>query len=87
MKTTSRGPLTPEQQIEKMLEKHTFEELLARGDLFDVTGAAKKTGFSEYHIRRLCESREIGHIVRNGSQRFFLPWQLRGVFKSVSARA
>jgi len=76
---------TPTQILNAMLRRATFDELLKGKELYDIAGACLKTGFCEWHLRRLCASRRIAHIKR-GSQYFFLPSQLEGVFKSVPAR-
>ena len=73
--------------IEDMLDVKPFDELLKDGDIFDIDGAHKITGYSVQHLRRLCQQGKIEHVERGEAQYFFLPRHLKGVFKTVQARA
>lgn len=53
-----------------------FEKMIEDGDVCDIEAAARLTGFSEAHLRRLCHYKKIAHEVRNGSQYWFTPEQI-----------
>lgn len=66
-------------RLAEMLKTYTFDQLLAKGLLFDVQGAHKKTGLTPQHIRRLCFAGTMEHLERSlgaGVQYFFFPEQL-----------
>lgn len=62
-----------------------FAEQLADGDVCNLRTAAKIVGYSEQHLRRLCDgdggSKPISHIRRNGSQLFFEPQHIEALFE------
>lgn len=73
-------------QLESLLERFTFEDLLGRKMLYDVQGASRRTGMTPQHIRRLCLAGTMEHIERSvgdSHQYFFLPEQLGVVFRLV----
>lgn len=71
--------------LEEMLQVKTFDELLKDGDVFNVQGAADKSGYVPKHIHRLCREERIPHITRGVDDKevqfFFLAWQLKGLFQ------
>lgn len=79
--------------LEEMLEVKTFEQLLKDGDIYDVQGAADKSGYHAKHIHRLCREDRIDHFTRglpanpDEVQFFFFAWQLKGLFQYKKARA
>lgn len=83
--------LSPDVELQRLLEQHPLEELLRRGLLYDAMGAAKKTGYAPQYIRRLCESKQMEHVRREvgtAHQYFFLPRQLAAVWSVIpKARA
>ncbi len=77
-------------QLEALLERFSFEDLLKRRMLYDVTGAARRTGMTPQHIRLRCREGKMEHIERtlgDSHQYFFLPEQLGVVFRLVKAAA
>lgn len=73
-------------QLEALLERFPFDELLRRKLLYDVQGAHRRTGMTPQHIRRLCHAGTMEHIERTVGgthQYFFLPEQLGVVFRLV----
>jgi len=77
---------TAEKTLERLLTDRTFDQLLQNEDLYDIQGASRKTGFSGWHLRRLCQARKLPHIMRSGRQYFFLPAHLKTIFKVIAAR-
>ena len=77
--------------LDQMLDAKSFEELLADGDIFDVPGAAQRSGYSEQHIRRLCREERIPCIRRGPTPEeivfYFYPWDLAALFRYQKARA
>jgi len=77
--------------LEEMLRVKTFEQLLKDGDIYDVRGAADKTGYAPKHVQRLCREERIAHITRglteNEVQFYFFAWQLKSLFNYKKARA
>mgnify|MGYP003393732467 CR=1 FL=1 len=69
----------------KFKDLKPFEDRLRDGELCDVHTAARLTGYSEQHIRRLCADDELPHIRRNDSQYFFEPEHIKAVFKKHDA--
>lgn len=65
----------------------TFEQKLQDGELFDIKAAAAQTGYSEQHLRRMCRAKppRISHVLRGGTQFYFTPEAIAGVFKTVEA--
>ena len=78
--------LSAEEQLEKMLEIKTFDQLLESGEVFNIEGARELLGYSAWGLRRLCRKAKISHIERFG-QYFFLKSQVSAAFQFVSARA
>ncbi len=54
-------------QLESLLERFTFEDLLGRKMLYDVQGASRRTGMTPQHIRRLCLAGVVFRLVRSTS--------------------
>lgn len=73
-----------EAELAKILKTKTFDEALKAGDIIDIEGAAKKLGYSEYHVRRLCAALRLDHFLRNETEYYFLASQLRTAFKIVA---
>lgn len=65
----------------------TFNERLKSGEITDLKRAAELTGYSEQHLRRLCNLRQIAHVRRNRREYFFTKASLRGLFTYFSALA
>jgi len=63
----------------------TFDQQIKDGDLFDIERAAKLTGYSVQHVRRLCHDRRIGHV-RRGPQFFFTQQHIKNAFQYVEAQ-
>lgn len=80
-----RKTLSAAEQLNLMLQRMSFEDLLRKGYVLDIEGASYRTGYSQFHIRRLCAGRKVPHLLRNETQYFFLPWQIQGVFKAMAA--
>lgn len=81
----------PGTSLEEMLRVKTFDELLKDGDVFDVQGAANRSGYTPQHIRRLCREGRLAHIDRGPSPDevafFFTLEQLSGLFRYQKAKA
>lgn len=77
--------------LDEMLQVKDFEQLLKDGDVYDVKGAAAKSGYDVKHVQRLCRDKRIDHVTRGVTadevQFFFLAWQLKGLFQYRKARA
>lgn len=56
-----------------------FEKMLADGDICDTERAAELTGFTVYHIQRLCKLRKVEHERRHGTQYYFTPAQIEAL--------
>ena len=63
-----------------------FSKRIAAGELCDVAVAAKLTGFSEPHLRRLCASEKIGHE-KHIAGYYFTPAAIKAINKRVEPRA
>ena len=63
----------------------TFDERLKSGEITDIKTAAKLTGYSEQHLRRLCHLRKVGHTRRLEREFFFSKADLRALFTHFSA--
>lgn len=75
-----------ERPIEYLLQDgYTLEELLKLGWVVDAAGAEKITGMTEFHLRYLARTKQIGHIRRHGSGYFFQTFALRRLFETVPA--
>lgn len=78
-------------KFQQLLDQYgSVDELLRRGLLFDVQGAARKTGMNPVHLRRLCADRKMEHIERvvgDGKMYFFLPEQVAAVWSVVPKAA
>lgn len=57
----------------------------AQRQLIDITDAARISGFSQEHLRRLCRGEKIEHT-RRGVQYFFTAPQINKIFRFVPAR-
>lgn len=81
----------PTEKLEMLLDHKPFEQLLADGDVLDVKGAAAKSGYTAKHVHRLCRENRIDHLSRGVTadevQFYFLPEQLKGLFRYHQARA
>lgn len=66
---------TAKQLQEKFWSMKPLEEMLKDGDICAVPKAAKLTGFSEQHLRRLCADKKVEHERRMGHY-FFTPLQI-----------
>ena len=82
---------TPDEKLDLMLKFKSFKELLADGNLFDVQGAAARSGYDPQHVRRLCRAGSLDHLTRGLTeaevQFYFLPEQLRALFTYKKAKA
>jgi hypothetical protein len=74
--------LSVEEQLEKMLKRKTFDQLIKDGEILDIETARKKLGYSAWGLRRLCRKGKLEHIVL-GDRYFFLASQVQGAFKVV----
>jgi hypothetical protein len=64
----------------------TFAELMARGELYDIAMAAKMSGYSEQHLRRLCIARKVSHK-RRGTAFLFTKHDIEDMFVVVEKKA
>lgn len=64
-----------QQEFDELSKNHTFAELLKRGDVVSLAGAAKMLGYSPFGLRRACQAGRVGHIKR-GDRYFFLRSQV-----------
>lgn len=57
-------------------DETTFQDLLAKGEIIALEDAAKMTGYSADHLRRLCRARKVAHKKR-GPYYYFTREHLR----------
>ncbi|MDE2100696.1 MAG: hypothetical protein KGL39_25855 [Patescibacteria group bacterium] len=62
----------------------SFEKRLRDGEIFDLRSAADITGYNPRHLSRLCETKKVPHIRRNGAAYFFTPAQIEKIFEFVA---
>ena len=77
-----------ETRLEHLLSFKTFDELLLLGIIYDIQRAARRSGFNDAHLRKLCLGGKIDHFTRKvvGVQYFFWPEQVAGLFREHQAR-
>lgn len=63
-----------------------FRKRIAKGDVLTLTDAAKQSGYSRQHLRRLCFRKRVEHI-RRGPLLFFTANQASQLVKTVGVRA
>jgi hypothetical protein len=97
VKSRAFKALNPEQKLDAMLAYKDFNQLLKDGDLFDVQGVARRTGYTPQHVRVLCRQEKLACIKRGYGasspqadeefQYFFLREQASSLFAAQKGKA
>jgi len=73
-------------RLKSKFKPDTLDAKVSRGELMDIHAAALQTGYSEAHIRRLCNKKKVGYSRRGGQKYFFTPANLSQLFQHVAAK-
>lgn len=66
------------------MSSKSFDQQLKDGDIFDVTEAARRSGYNAVYLRRLCKAEKIDHT-RRGIRIFFTRDQVHALFNPMRA--